>query len=167
MWQIWNWNYKNKLVGHNDFNDTGFLILATMISITRIFRALLSLKTSLMVGKQYQRPKMGIYGRCHRGKKISSFKNSIVESHTANSRCVNIIAYIFPVVWSMIFIQFLTRKLISQLQVLCQQRIQTPIMFTLLAEDPSRSMLSGTHCLIVLAILRVICSLVLIISFQV
>ena len=73
-------------------------MLATMISITQISQAPPSLKASLMVGKQYQRPKMGMYGRCHRGKKISSFKNLIVELHTANSRYVNIIAYFFPVV---------------------------------------------------------------------
>ena len=76
-------------------------MLATMISITQISQAPPSLKTSLMVGKQYQRPKMGMYGRCHRGKKISSFKNLIVELHTANSRYVNSIVYFFPVARSM------------------------------------------------------------------
>lgn len=49
---------------------------------------LLSSKTNLMAGKRLQKHKMGIYGRCHKEKKISQSKNLNAELHLTNSRFV-------------------------------------------------------------------------------
>lgn len=89
-----------KLVGVNTIITAGFLTLPTLIWTTQRSLARLSSKTSLTAGKQQPRLKMETYGRCHRGKKIFSSKNSTVELHTANFRCANIITgtyiFIFP-----------------------------------------------------------------------